>query len=40
MAHRMDVPLEKPIPLREIPSVTAKAFPALMMPIILLATAL
>jgi tripartite ATP-independent transporter DctM subunit len=37
MAHRMDVPLEKPIPLREIPSVTAKAFPALMMPIILLA---
>jgi len=37
MAHRMDVPLEEPIPLREIPSVTVKAFPALMMPIILLA---
>ncbi|MCA3247831.1 MAG: TRAP transporter large permease [Azospirillum sp.] len=37
MAHRMDVPLEEPVPLREIPSVTAKAFPALLMPIILLA---
>ena len=37
MAHRMDVPLEEPIPLREIPAVTFKAFPALMMPIILLA---
>ena len=35
MAHRMDVPLEEPVPLREIPSVTAKAFPALLMPIIL-----
>lgn len=37
MAHRMDVSLEEPVPLREIPSVTAKAFPALLMPIILLA---
>ncbi|MCZ8261494.1 MAG: TRAP transporter large permease [Beijerinckiaceae bacterium] len=37
MAHRMNVPLEEPVPLREIPSVTAKAFPALLMPIILLA---
>ncbi|WP_284177188.1 TRAP transporter large permease [Rhabdaerophilum sp. SD176] len=37
MAHRMNVPLEEPVPLREIPSVTLKAFPALLMPIILLA---
>jgi tripartite ATP-independent transporter DctM subunit len=37
MAHRMDVPLEEPIPLREIPAVTARAFPALLMPIILMA---
>ncbi len=37
MAHRMNVPLEDPIPLREIPSVTARAFPALLMPIILMA---
>lgn len=37
MAHRMNVPLEEPVPLREIPSVTFKAFPALLMPIILLA---
>lgn len=37
MAHKMNVPLEEPVPLREIPSVTIKAFPALMMPIILLA---
>jgi tripartite ATP-independent transporter DctM subunit len=36
MAHRMNVPLEEPVPLREIPSVTFKAFPALLMPIILL----
>jgi TRAP-type transport system large permease protein len=37
MAYRMDVKLEKPVPLREIPSVTVKAFPALLMPVILLA---
>jgi tripartite ATP-independent transporter DctM subunit len=36
MAYRMDVPLEDPVPLRDIPSVTFKAFPALLMPIILL----
>jgi TRAP-type transport system large permease protein len=36
MSHRMNVPLEEPIPLREIPAVTARAFPALMMPIILM----
>jgi tripartite ATP-independent transporter DctM subunit len=36
MAHRMNVPLEEPVPLRDIPSVTFKAFPALLMPIILL----
>ena len=36
MAYRMDVPLEDPVPLRDIPSVTFKAFPALLMPVILL----
>jgi TRAP-type transport system large permease protein len=37
MARKMDVPLEEPVPLRELPAVTFKALPALMMPIILLA---
>jgi TRAP-type transport system large permease protein len=37
MAYRMDVKLEEPIPLRDIPAVTVKAFPALLMPVILLA---
>jgi tripartite ATP-independent transporter DctM subunit len=37
MAHRMNVPLEEPVPLREIPAVTFRAFPALLMPVILLA---
>jgi TRAP-type transport system large permease protein len=36
MAHKMNTPLEKPVPLREIPSLTFRAFPALMMPVILL----
>jgi tripartite ATP-independent transporter DctM subunit len=36
MARRYEVPLERPVPLREIPAVTVRAFPALMMPVILL----
>lgn len=36
MAHKMNVPLEEPVPLREIPGITFRAFPALMMPVILL----
>jgi TRAP-type transport system large permease protein len=36
MAYKLDVPLEKPVPLREIPAVTFRALPALMMPVILL----
>jgi tripartite ATP-independent transporter DctM subunit len=36
MAHRKNFPVEKPIPLREWPKVTIEAFPALMMPVILL----
>ncbi len=36
MAHRLNVPLEEPVPLREIPGITFRAFPALLMPIILL----
>ncbi|CAN1532554.1 DctQ TRAP-type C4-dicarboxylate transport system, large permease component [Rhabdaerophilaceae bacterium] len=36
MAHRLNVPLEEPVPLREIPGVTFRALPALMMPVILL----
>jgi tripartite ATP-independent transporter DctM subunit len=36
MARRHETPLEKPVPLRELPRVTANAFPALMMPVILL----
>ncbi len=36
-AHRLDVPLEKPVPLRELPGLTFRALPALMMPVILLA---
>ncbi|MGL4637505.1 MAG: TRAP transporter large permease [Beijerinckiaceae bacterium] len=35
-AHKNNVPLEEPIPLREFPAVTFRAFPALMMPVILL----
>jgi tripartite ATP-independent transporter DctM subunit len=37
MAHKMNVPLEEPVPLRDIPAVTFKALPALLMPVILLA---
>lgn len=36
MARRNNVPLEVPVPLREIPNITVRAFPALMMPVILL----
>lgn len=35
-AHRHDFPVERPIPLREWPGITATAMPALLMPIILL----
>jgi C4-dicarboxylate transporter, DctM subunit len=34
-AKRRNFPVEKPIPLRELPRVTRDAFPALMMPVIL-----
>jgi C4-dicarboxylate transporter, DctM subunit len=36
MAHKKNFPVEKPIPLREWPGITIEAFPALMMPVILL----
>ncbi len=36
MAHKMNVPLEEPVPLREIPAITFRALPALLMPVILL----
>ena len=36
MAHRRNFPVEKAIPLREWPAITVEAFPALMMPVILL----
>ena len=35
-AHKHNVPLEEPVPLREIPRVTMNALPALLMPVILL----
>ena len=35
-ARRRNFPVEKPIPLREMPRVTWRAFPALMMPVVLL----
>lgn len=35
-AKRRNFPVEKPIPLREIPCVTWRALPALMMPVVLL----
>jgi tripartite ATP-independent transporter DctM subunit len=35
-AHRLDFPVEKPIPLRAWPGITATAVPALLMPVILL----
>jgi tripartite ATP-independent transporter DctM subunit len=36
VAHKQNIPLEEPVPLREIPSVTFRALPALLMPVILL----
>lgn len=36
MAHKHNFPVEAPVPLREWPGITMQAFPALMMPVILL----
>lgn len=36
MARRRDFPVETPVPLRELPAITWKALPALMMPVVLL----
>ena len=36
MAHKHDFPVEKPIPVREWPAIAWRAFPALMMPVVLL----
>ncbi len=35
-ARRRNFPVEAPVPLREIPAITINAFPALMMPVVLL----
>jgi len=37
LAHRRDIPAETTVPLHELPRVTLKAIPVLMMPVILLA---
>jgi len=36
LARRRNFPVEKPVPLREIPRITLNAFPALLLPVILL----
>lgn len=36
IARRRNFPVEKPVPLREFPQITFHAFPALMMPVVLL----
>ena len=36
IARRRNYPVEPPIPMREIPKITMRAFPALMLPVILL----
>jgi C4-dicarboxylate transporter DctM subunit len=36
ISHRRDFPVEAPVPMKEIPKITIKAFPALMLPVILL----
>jgi tripartite ATP-independent transporter DctM subunit len=36
IARRRNFPVEKPIPLREFPRITVAAFPALLMPVVLL----
>lgn len=35
-ARRKNFPVEEPVPMREIPRITIRAFPALMMPVVLL----
>jgi C4-dicarboxylate transporter, DctM subunit len=35
-ARRRNFPVEEPVPLRELPGITFRAFPALMMPVVLL----
>lgn len=35
-ARRKNFPVEDPVPMREIPKITVRAFPALMMPVVLL----
>ncbi len=35
-ARKRNFPVEKPVPLRELPGITVRAFPALMMPVVLL----
>jgi tripartite ATP-independent transporter DctM subunit len=35
-ARRRNFPVEAPVPLRELPAITVQAFPALMMPVVLL----
>ena len=35
-ARRRNFPIEEPVPLRDIPMITWRAFPALMMPVVLL----
>ncbi len=35
-ARRRNFPVEAPVPLRELPKITVQAFPALMMPVVLL----
>lgn len=35
-ARRRNFPIEEPVPLRDIPTITWRAFPALMMPVVLL----
>jgi TRAP-type transport system large permease protein len=37
IAHRHNIPAEKSVPLRELPGVTLRALPALLLPVILLA---
>ena len=36
IARKQKFPVEKPVPMRELPRITGEAFPALMMPVILL----
>lgn len=37
LSHRRDIPAEDSVPVRKLPGITLRAFPALLMPIILLA---